>query len=140
MLLLSLSWNTYAEITPGKYTITTKLIDRRLDIKWGNTSNGAELHIWDPNGGNAQDFEIVRSEEPGYFYIKSLWGKCLDVNGAAPDKLMMWDCHGGDNQKWKFIRRNGNINDIFKGSIDEFLVYNRILTDKEINQLYALGK
>ncbi len=37
-------------------------------------------------------------------------------------------------------KRNGNINEFFKGSIDEFLVYNRILTDKEINQLYTLGK
>ena len=103
ILLLGAFWNSYSQITPGTYTITSKLVNRNLDIKWADKNNGAGLHIWDPNGGEAQKFKIENSKEAGYYQIKSQWNKCLDVNGSAPDKLMVWDCHGGDNQKWKFI-------------------------------------
>ncbi|MFZ1526274.1 MAG: thiol-activated cytolysin family protein [Saprospiraceae bacterium] len=111
ILLLCVFWNSYSQITPGTYIITSKLVNRNLDIKWADKNNGAGLHIWDPNGGEAQKFKIENSKEAGYYQIKSQWNKCLDVNGSAPDKLMVWDCHGGDNQKWKFIdTKDGHYN------------------------------
>ncbi|MBK8052824.1 MAG: RICIN domain-containing protein [Saprospiraceae bacterium] len=103
ILLLGMFWKGYTQITPGTYTITTKLIDRRLDIKWADKNNGAGLHIWDPNGGEAQKFKVENSNEADYYYIKSEWGKCLTVNGSDPNILDMWDCVNGNNQKWKFI-------------------------------------
>jgi WD40 repeat protein len=36
--------------------------------------------------------------------IQGLAGKCLDVKAANPDNgtpIILWTCHGGDNQQWK---------------------------------------
>lgn len=37
-------------------------------------------------------------------------GRCLDVAGVGRDtgaNVHQWDCHGGDNQKWRFMARGG---------------------------------
>lgn len=105
LLSLLLICNTFvllAQISPGEYTFTTKLVNRNLDIMYANRANGTGLHIWDINNGEAQKFKVENSNENGYYLIKSQWGKCLDVSGSDPSKLHMWDCNGGNNQKWKF--------------------------------------
>jgi len=38
-------------------------------------------------------------------------GKCLDVAGIGRnngDNVHQWECHGGDNQKWRFMLRGGD--------------------------------
>ncbi len=95
-----------ANIQPGEYHIRSMLLDRPMDVMNGQNQNGVGLHLWDFHGGEAQKFYIERSNEAGYYYIKTFWGRVLDINGASTASgatLYTWDFHGGDNQKWKFI-------------------------------------
>jgi Thiol-activated cytolysin/Ricin-type beta-trefoil lectin domain-like len=89
---------------PGKCYIKAQLNNKCLDVQWAKNANGTPLHTWDFSGGDAQQFTIEKSNEAGYFYIKTFWGRALDA--ASPNAqaiLHTWDFHGGDNQKWKFI-------------------------------------
>jgi hypothetical protein len=38
--------------------------------------------------------------------IVGIGGKCLDVAGGNSDdgtEVLLWDCHGGDNQRWRIL-------------------------------------
>jgi Thiol-activated cytolysin/Ricin-type beta-trefoil lectin domain-like len=116
--------------TPGKYYIKAQLNNKALDVQWANNANGTLLHTWDFSGGDAQQFTLEQSNEAGYFYIKTYWGRALDA--ASPNSeaiLHTWNFHGGDNQKWKFIpvgngyfniqcKQGGNYIDIKKGVVE----------------------
>jgi hypothetical protein len=77
-----------------------------LDVKDLADANGTILQLWDQNTFDAQLFTIEPSNEANYYYIKTKWGRVLDIANAsrAPQAtLQTWDLHGGDNQKWCFI-------------------------------------
>ena len=96
----------YAQVQPGTYTIKTKLVNRNMDVQWGNNANGTLLHLWDVNGDRAQNFTIENSNEASYYYIKTAWGRALDVynsDRSSGAKLNTWDFNGSDAQKWKFV-------------------------------------
>lgn len=96
----------YAQVQPGTYTIKTKLVNRNMDVQWGNNANGTLLHLWDVNENKAQNFTIENSNEAGYYYIKTAWGRVLDVynsDRSSGAKLNTWDFNGSDAQKWKFV-------------------------------------
>ena len=98
---------TPENITPGIYTIKTKLADKCLDVQWANKAQGTLIHLWSANNGEAQRFNIVRSNEAGYYHIKTEWGLCLGVGGSNPNpgaQVVTWECINNlDDQKWKFI-------------------------------------
>ncbi|ONI90798.1 hypothetical protein ALI144C_02245 [Actinosynnema sp. ALI-1.44] len=55
--------------------------------------------------------EMVRVSSPGiaavYQVVNRHSGKCLEILGwstTESGKAGQWDCHGGNNQRWEFIR------------------------------------
>lgn len=93
-----------ASISSGTYYIKSQLQNKSMDVQWGNNANGTILHLWDTNQGDAQQFTIEASNEPGWYYIKTKWGRVLDASSPASGAtLYTYDLHGGNNQKWRFI-------------------------------------
>jgi len=55
----------------------------------------------DPRGQDLSGIHTLRARHSG---------RCLDVAGVSRDtgaNVHQWDCHGGDNQKWRFMARGG---------------------------------
>ncbi|WP_182876315.1 ThuA domain-containing protein [Microbispora sp. H10670] len=73
---------------------------RCLDVNGASQSNGAQVLIWDCNGGNNQKWTSTSATE-----LRVYGNKCLDVNGggtANGTAVIIWDCNGQNNQKWRF--------------------------------------
>jgi hypothetical protein len=73
--------------------------NRCLDVPGASTTNGTQLHIWDCNGGAANQRWAALSNGALQVY----GNKCLDVPGhakTAGTKVQIWDCNGGTNQQW----------------------------------------
>ncbi|WP_182909857.1 ThuA domain-containing protein [Microbispora sp. H13382] len=74
--------------------------NRCLDVNGASQSNGAQVLIWDCNGGNNQKWTSTSASE-----LRVYGNKCLDVNGggtANGTAVIIWDCNGQNNQKWRF--------------------------------------
>jgi uncharacterized protein YjbI with pentapeptide repeats len=72
----------------------------------GTDGNGIAINLRNFSGGNTQTFIIEPSTEQGYYYIKTKWGRAIDIagyNNRANANLNTYDVHGGDNQKWQFF-------------------------------------
>ncbi|MFJ8390385.1 RICIN domain-containing protein [Streptomyces sp. NPDC094438] len=83
------------------FLVVSWMSNRCLDIRGGNTGNGASVAMWDCVGSSQQ-----RWYWSGSSIVSDLNGKCLDVadgNGANGAVLNMWDCNGGQTWAW-----NGN--------------------------------
>ncbi|MBK8878564.1 MAG: DUF3421 domain-containing protein [Haliscomenobacter sp.] len=119
-----LTSNPAATISRGTYHIRSQIENKPMDVVNGQNANGNGLHLWDFHGGDAQQFTIEPSNEVGYYYIKTKWGRVLtikDRSNASGATLYTWDLNGGDNQKWRFIGRgNGfyNIESKYRTYID----------------------
>lgn len=58
---------------------------------------GALTHLWECQGVNHANQRVTRTEAKEL----RIHGKCLDAgDGALGTRLKLWDCHGGQNQKW----------------------------------------
>jgi len=70
-----------------------------LDVPNGDTSNGVQLQIWDCQEGNSnQQF----NKDGNHFSPRSNPNKAIDAGGTnSGDPIVLWDYHGGDNQKWR---------------------------------------
>ncbi|NJL77081.1 MAG: DUF3421 domain-containing protein [Saprospiraceae bacterium] len=66
-----LTSNPVATITAGTYHIRSQIENKPMDVVNGQNANGNGLHLWDFHGGDAQQFTIERSNEAGYYYIKT---------------------------------------------------------------------
>jgi hypothetical protein len=95
-----------ASIQTGTYFIKSQLENREISVGNNTNANFSNLVIWNHTGGENQQFTIEPSNEAGYYFIKTIWGRSLDIQGASTASgatLYTYDHHGGDNQKWKFI-------------------------------------
>src|SRR5690606_25089593 len=80
--------------------------NRCLDVEGASQSNGAQVIIWDCNGGANQQWTATSAGE-----LRVYGSKCLDVNGAGTadgTAVIIWDCNGQDNQKWT-LNADGSI-------------------------------
>ncbi|GGY07069.1 RICIN domain-containing protein [Streptomyces hiroshimensis] len=80
------------------FLLVSYMNNRCLEVRDGNTGNGAMLDMWDCHGYPAERFYWDNGQ------IRSdLTGKCLDIvasnreNGAG---VNMFDCHGWPAQQW----------------------------------------
>ncbi|NUT33928.1 MAG: hypothetical protein HOV79_12730 [Hamadaea sp.] len=82
---------------PGDGTIRT-VTNLCMDVAWGSTANGAAIQIAHCSGNPAQQFVFSAAND----LVNPQANKCVDVSGwggtGAP--LILWECHGGGNQKW----------------------------------------
>jgi len=84
---------------------------RCLDDPNSSTTNGAQVAIWDCNGGANQRWTYTSAKQ------LQVLGKCLDAynNQTSPGtKVEIWDCHGGANQQWQ-INADGTITGLQSG-------------------------
>lgn len=85
---------------PIKGTLKSQLAGNKcLDIPNGNTSNGTQLQIWDCQEGNTnQQF----NKNGSVFSARINGNYVIDAAGKnSGDPIVMWEYHGGDNQKWR---------------------------------------
>jgi glucose/arabinose dehydrogenase len=94
---------------------------RCLDAEGMRIENGAEVQVWDCHGGANQRWEVPGSSSPEpqptptpppadpeptptlAMLVGVESGRCVDVPGAAREpgsRLHLWDCHGGENQRF----------------------------------------
>ncbi|HEV2782329.1 MAG TPA: ricin-type beta-trefoil lectin domain protein [Actinophytocola sp.] len=79
---------------------------RCMDVSGQSQANGAQLIIWDCNGGGNQRWTSTAAGE-----LRVYDTKCLDVLNQATtpgSAVSIWDCNGGNNQKWT-LNANGTI-------------------------------
>ena len=71
-----------------------------MDVAWGSTANGAVVQLANCNGTGAQQWVLTGAGD----LVNPQANKCLDVDGwnsADGTRLLIWECHGGANQKWR---------------------------------------
>ena len=78
-----------------------------LDVKGGSTANDATVQVYKKNYTEAQQWELEKSDEEGYYYFKNVKsGKYLEVEGdggANGTDIQQHSKDGSDGQKWKII-------------------------------------
>jgi hypothetical protein len=78
----------------------------RIDLSGNGVYNGNFFHMYTNNGGNAQKFKI--DDNSSQIKYNANQGYCMDIdlNGGYSngDKVQLWQCHSGGNQKWKAFK------------------------------------
>lgn len=86
--------------------ITQPSTGRCVDIKWGNTSDGTSLDLYDCNGTAAQNWT-----RPGDGTVMAV-GKCMDVQGgnsADGTTVDLYTCNGTASQQWTYNQQTGQL-------------------------------
>ncbi|MFJ8687806.1 ricin-type beta-trefoil lectin domain protein [Micromonospora wenchangensis] len=71
-----------------------------MDVAWGSTANGAVVQLARCSGNPAQQFVLSGAGD----LVNPQANKCVDVlgaNSADGTRLVIWECTGGANQKWR---------------------------------------
>ncbi|MEU1485730.1 endo-1,4-beta-xylanase [Streptomyces sp. NPDC005752] len=92
--------------TPPSDSGTIKSVDsgRCLDAPGSNTTDGAQLQLWDCHNGTNQQWTYTDTGE-----LRVYGNKCLDAAGTGNgSKVQTYSCWGGDNQKWR-LASDGSI-------------------------------
>ncbi|MGR6970567.1 ricin-type beta-trefoil lectin domain protein [Streptomyces cynarae] len=79
---------------------------RCVDIKYGNSSDGTPLDLYDCNGTAAQDWT-----RPGNGTVMAA-GKCMDVrDGSSTDgtPVQIYTCNGSPSQQWTYDQDTGEL-------------------------------
>ena len=95
-------------IANGIYYIESLLRDNFvIDVAYGSADNGANILMWQSNGGGNQQWEITWDESLGAYAIKCVkTGKYLDAAyGKAENgtNVVQWAGNGGINQRWQIV-------------------------------------
>jgi hypothetical protein len=71
-----------------------------MDVAGGSTANLAAIQLYTCNGTGAQQFVLTGAGD----LVNPQSNRCIDIggwNGNDGAKLILWDCVGGANQKWR---------------------------------------
>jgi hypothetical protein len=71
-----------------------------MDVAGGSTANLAAIQLYTCNGTGAQQFVLNGAGD----LVNPQSTRCVDIggwNGNDGAKLILWDCVGGANQKWR---------------------------------------
>tara|TARA_R110002049_G_scaffold289495_1_gene472358 strand:+ start:2168 stop:3118 length:951 start_codon:yes stop_codon:yes gene_type:complete len=111
-----MGFGAYIEATTGKFMGF-----------FDSSSSGAAKSTNAINDGNWHHVVMQNNGSVTFLYIDGI----LDI--AIPDNLVVGN--GGSNNKFYMGKTNQGLN-VFKGSIDDFRIYDRMLTNLEIDSLY----
>ncbi len=104
------SVNQYKTIANGWYNISPMHDLRRvLDVNGSDTSSGANIHMWSPNGGHGNQKFYLQNRADGWFSLKV--GHCdnyvtADGNGVGAN-LSSRPWNGSSNQLFKLVDGGG---------------------------------
>ena len=90
--------------TPGKYFFKSAAAANYVEVIDGNPENKSEVQLSAKDGKANQIWEIVPSNVPGWYYIKSEMGRYLDVqwgSNANGTPVWIYNFNGGSAQRWK---------------------------------------
>ncbi len=95
----------------GVYHIQNHGTGKMMDLVWGGTMDGTELHQWEEANVSTQLW-IIEACNDGTVKIKAqpAPGKCVDVVGISNEDgahLQIWADMNGDNQKWTITEVKG---------------------------------
>ncbi|MET7704667.1 ricin-type beta-trefoil lectin domain protein [Micromonospora sp. NPDC005413] len=79
---------------------TVRALGLCMDVAGGSTANGAVIQLANCSGNPAQQFVLSGAGD----LVNPQANKCVDVqdwNSADGARLLLWECHGGANQKWR---------------------------------------
>ena len=68
-------------------------------------------HLWSCHSGEAQQV-LVKAEQPAIYKPLKSGERCMDIAGgnmADGSNVLLWDCHNGDNQQWRYEPLTGLI-------------------------------
>ena len=68
---------------------------RCLDVAYGGTDNGTRIWGWNGNGSPAQTFVY---DADAMAIVSTISGKVLNI--ADDTTVILYEKHGGDNQRW----------------------------------------
>ena len=90
--------------TDGFYNIINAETGSAFDVKGAGTTNSTPVNVFPLHSNCNQDW-LFEEDENGYYQIIS---RCSSrVLDAAPSgNIVIFDNHGGDNQKWMLVKAN----------------------------------
>ena len=105
-------------IADGKYAILAASNNKKaIDIAWGSSNDGANVEIWDSNGGSNQSF-YIKYVGNGYYKIEAACsGKLLTVNGTNVEQREDKDL---DEQKWVIQKADKDNNYSFRNKSNDY--------------------
>jgi streptogrisin C len=71
-----------------------------MDVAGGSTASGTVIQIANCSGNPAQQFVLSAAGD----LVNPQANKCIDIDAWNPNdgaRLILWDCTGGANQKWR---------------------------------------
>ena len=94
---------------PTTFRLRSESANRCLDVNGANSSNGAQMIIWDCHTATNQQFTQTGQ-------TLRVIGRCLDTpnNATAGTRARIWDCTGTANQNWN-LNTNGTISNVQTG-------------------------
>lgn len=124
-------------ISNGKYAIlASSNSNKAIDIEWGSASDGANVELWDSNGGNNQSFNIQYIGN-GYYTIEATCSrKLLTVKG---NNVIQQEEGDLEEQKWVIQKADTNGNYSFRNKAnDQYLdIYTNDMTNGTNIEIYA---
>jgi predicted alpha-1,2-mannosidase len=108
------SWGSASADAPPSFDVgpaqprtgaITGLAGKCADGDPSQTTNGAQVRIWDCNGSAAQQWTLASDGT-----VRAL-GRCIDVASSARangSKVQLWDCNGTGAQQW-WPKPNGSL-------------------------------
>ncbi|MBN1250948.1 MAG: RICIN domain-containing protein [Bacteroidales bacterium] len=145
---------------PGYYIITPlhgQKQNARVDVAGGKKANGADIILWDMNGGDNQKFKLVFTQN-GYARIFNKNSMVLCLKGKSYENgsnVHIWQNHQGHQTEWALIdSETGKLfspesnstttetvkkdSDVYTLLADEEFVFGKIGLNKQGNYKYTL--
>jgi len=93
-------YRLYSETGDGKTYL--------LDLDYGKTDNGTNIHLYTDTQADAQLFKFVDNGDGSYTICTKSTNdeSCLGVLSASKDadaNVLQWACNGSNDQKWKLV-------------------------------------
>ena len=103
----------------GYYSITNYVSGLAFDIKGAKTANSTHVGVFQPHGNCNQDWTFEKDSDGYYTIISRCSGRVLDATSL--NNVVIFDNHGGDNQKWKLVKVEAIENLVVKNGNYQFV-------------------
>ena len=103
----------------GYYSITNPATGLAFDVKGAKTANSTHVGVFQPHGNCNQDWTFEKDSDGYYTIISRCSGRVLDATSL--NNVVIFDNHGGDNQKWKLVKVEAIENLVVKNGNYQFV-------------------
>lgn len=104
-------FSTTSIVPDGNYIVTNVAAGKVLDVNGASWASGANIMVYDANGGGNQTFTFANTSGNVYKVTCTMTGRGVDVaNGSTANgaNVRQWSANGSNAQQWSVsIDRNG---------------------------------